>query len=143
MSNFIEFATLSDLDKDTAMQAVEEVMELVEDECVSDAERIVQPLSSLKTVSMLPAYSNVPYAGNVYNLYIAYKHSAIRGAVETFIVENSTNDEVWILEDVSYLWDKIVGNLYASKCAIGNAETLEVLDFKEAFSDRKQAVASR
>lgn len=52
MSNFIEFATLSDLDKDTAMQAVEEVMELVEDECVSDAERCVLPLSSLKTVSM-------------------------------------------------------------------------------------------
>jgi hypothetical protein len=113
MSNFIEFATLSDLDKDTAMQAVEEVMELVEDECVSDAERITQPITSLKTVSMLPAYSNVPYAGNVYNLYVAYKRK-LQGAVETFIVENSTNDEVWILEDVSHLWDKIVGNLYAT-----------------------------
>lgn len=136
MSNFIEFATLSQSDKETAELAIQEVMELVEDECFSGVFQITQPITSLKTVSMLPAYSNVPYAGNVYNLYIA-----IRGAVETFIVENSTNDEVWILEDVSYLWDKVISSLYASKCAVGNNAVLEVLDFKEAFKDLKDAAS--
>lgn len=143
MSNFIEFATLSQSDKETAELAIQEVMELVEDECVSDAERITQPITSLKTVSMLAAYSNVPYAGNVYNLYVAYKHSKLQGAVQSFIVQNTMDDEVWILEDVSHLWDNVIRNLYASKCAIGNAATLEVLDFKEAFKDLKETAASR
>lgn len=114
MSNFIEFATLSQTDKEVAEAAVQEVMELVGD-YACDSERITQPITSLKTVSMLPAYGNVPYAGNVYNLYVAYKRKlqgAVETFIETFIVENSTNDEVWILEDVSHLWDKIVGNIY-------------------------------
>ena len=110
MSNFIEFATLSQTDKEVAEAAVQEVMELVGD-YACDSERITQPITSLKTVSMLPAYGNVPYAGNVYNLYVAYKRK-LQGAVETFIVENSTNDEVWILEDVSHLWDKIALAIY-------------------------------
>lgn len=143
MSTFIDYATLSQSDKEVAEAAVHEVMELVGD-YACDAERIVQPLSSLKTVGMLAAYSNVPYIGASYNFYVAYKHSKLQGAVQSFIVQNTMNDEdTWILEDVSYLWDTIVRNLYASKCAVGNAATLEVLDFKEAFSDRKQAVASR
>lgn len=143
MSTFIDYATLSQSDKEVAEAAVHEVMELVGD-YACDAERIVQPLSSLKTVGMLAAYSNVPYIGASYNFYVAYKHSKLQGAVQSFIVQNTMNDEdTWILEDVSYLWDTIVRNLYASKCAVGNAATLEVLDFKEAFSDRKQVVASR
>ncbi len=143
MSTFIDYATLSQSDKEVAEAAVHEVMELVGD-YACDAERIVQPLSSLKTVGMLAAYSNVPYIGASYNFYVAYKHSKLQGAVQSFIVQNTMDDEeTYILEDVSYLWDNVIRNLYASKCAIGNAATLEVLDFKEAFSDRKQAVASR
>lgn len=143
MGNFIEFATLSQTDKEVAEAAVHEVMELVGD-YACDAERIVQPLSSLKTVGMLAAYSNVPYIGASYNFYVAYKHSKLRGAVQAFIVQNTLDDEdIWILEDVSYLWDTIVRNLYASKCAMSNAATLEVLDFKEAFKDLREAVASR
>ena len=140
MSNFIDYATLSQSDKEAAEAAVQEVMELVDD-CQCDSKRIDQPLSSLKTVDMLAAYANVPYSSGTYNLYVAYKHSKLHGAVQSFIVQNTMNDEdTWILEDVSYLWDTIVRNLYASQCAVGNAATLEVLDFKEAFSDRKQAV---
>ena len=144
MSNFIEFATLSQTDKEAAEAAVQEVMELVEDECMCDAKRITQPLQSLKTVGMLAAYCNVPYSGASYNFYVAYKNSKLHGAVQSFIVQNTLDDEdIWILEDVSYLWDTIVRNLYASKCAMSNAATLEVLDFKEAFKDLREAVASR
>ena len=143
MSTFIDYATLSQSDKEVAEAAVHEVMELVGD-YACDAERIVQPLSSLKTVGMLAAYSNVPYIGASYNFYVAYKHSKLQGAVQSFIVQNTMDDEeTYILEDVSYLWDKVISSLYASKCAIGNAATLEVLDFKEAFKDLREAVASR
>lgn len=143
MSNFIDYATLSQSDKETAELAIQEVMELAHD-CVSDAKRITQPLSGLKTLSMVPAYMGVPYAANTYKLYVAYKHSKYHGAVQCFIVQDVMNDdEKWILEDVSHLWDKVISSLYASKCAIGNAATLEVLDFKEAFKDLREAVASR
>lgn len=143
MSTFIDYATLSQSDKEVAEAAVHEVMELVGD-YACDAERIVQPLSSLKTVGMLAAYSNVPYIGASYNFYVAYKHSKLQGAVQSFIVQNTMDDEeTYILEDVSYLWDNVIRNLYASKCAIGNNAVLEVLDFKEAFKDLREAVASR
>ena len=110
MGNFIEFATLSQTDKEDAEAAVQEVMELVDD-CQCDSKRIDQPLSSLKTMEVKPAYANVLYSSGTYNLYVAYKH---HGAVQCFIVQDvMDDDETWILEDVSHIWDKIIGNLQA------------------------------
>lgn len=146
MNAFINFATVSNVSaKLNACEAISEVMEQItspaDGDYLGDACLVTTELTSLKTVSVFPAYSNVEISVGSANLYLAYKHHATKGAVEAFIVEFLESDETWILEDVSCLWDKIVADIYAQLCATGNA--LRILDWKESFTIRKENAARK
>lgn len=132
-----------------AVSALDEVYDnissVADGDLSGDALEIRTPIADLKTVSIFAAYSNVPFghAGGTANLYLTSRDSKAYGAVGGFILEFPETEErnawVWILEDASNDWNKVVRDLHTIFGMHYPERVTELLDWKEEMDIKIRA----
>lgn len=128
-----------------ARAAIAEVLEQhtspADGDLLGDTQVITQPLESLKSLHLYPAYSGVKTDDGVvagWDIYLAFQEHRTRGAVEGFVIVSQWDGLTLLLTDIGHLWHDVSLDLYALLGACAPERVPSLLDFREAFKDLRK-----